>query len=185
MKSIKKRLDALRSLIQTPEFLEGRGLSNEVNIRIFCYDPKEEMTVRYFCQRLLQDRNLSCRLIHYNLYQVFLDICWDKRILDKIPDLEEKRGKNFLLNQLQRMVNNETFAKKTQYPDHQTGDVVMITGVGAAYPFIRVHALLDAIQPFLSDVPVVVMYPGTFDGRYIKLFNRLKPNAYYRAFNIV
>ena len=91
MKSIKKRLDALRSLIQTPEFLEGRGLSNEVNIRIFCYDPKEEMTVRYFCQRLLQDRNLSCRLIHYNLYQVFLDICRDKRILDKIPDLEEKR----------------------------------------------------------------------------------------------
>lgn len=185
MKSVKERLDALRSLIQTPEFLQGKGLSNEVNIRMFCYDPKEEMPVRYFTRKLLQDRNLSCRLIHRDLYQIFLSICRDKRILDKIPALEEKRGKKFLLTQLQRMANNEVFAKKIQYPDHQPGDVVLITGVGAVYPFIRIHSLLDAIQPFLSDVPVVVLYPGTFDGRYVKLFNRLKPNAYYRAFNIV
>ena len=46
MADIKERLDNLRIRIQEPEFLEGKGLSNEVNIRIFCYDAEDEMTVR-------------------------------------------------------------------------------------------------------------------------------------------
>ena len=43
MSNLMQRLDNLRRLIQEQEFLEGKGLSNEVNIRIFCYDPKEEI----------------------------------------------------------------------------------------------------------------------------------------------
>lgn len=35
MSNIEERLDKVRELIQEPEFLEGKGLSNEVNIRIF------------------------------------------------------------------------------------------------------------------------------------------------------
>lgn len=35
MSKLMERLDNLRTLIQTSEFLEGKGLSNEVNIRIF------------------------------------------------------------------------------------------------------------------------------------------------------
>jgi len=63
--------------------------------------------------------------------------------------------------------------------------VILITGVGEAFPFIRVHALLDAMQPYFSDVPIVVLYPGQFEnGRSLRLFNLLKPNSYYRAFNV-
>ena len=43
MSDIKERLDKVRALIQEPEFLESKGLSNEVNIRIFCYEPENEM----------------------------------------------------------------------------------------------------------------------------------------------
>ena len=43
MGGINERLDNLKQEIQKPEFLEGKGLSNEVNIRIFCYDPKDEI----------------------------------------------------------------------------------------------------------------------------------------------
>ena len=45
MSDLKERLDNLKMEIQKPEFLEGKGFSNEVNIRIFCYDPSEEMVV--------------------------------------------------------------------------------------------------------------------------------------------
>ena len=44
MSELKERLDNLRALMQEPEFLEGKGLSNEVNIRIFCYDPSDKMS---------------------------------------------------------------------------------------------------------------------------------------------
>ena len=64
--------------------------------------------------------------------------------------------------------------------------MILITGVGEAYPFIRVHAVLDAIQPDITDnIPIVVMYPGSFNGRELKLFNKLKPDGYYRAFNSI
>ena len=52
MSDIKERLDKVRALIQEPEFLEGKGLSNEVNIRIFCYEPENEMVVRHFVNQL-------------------------------------------------------------------------------------------------------------------------------------
>lgn len=183
--NLMERLDNLRTLIQTPEFLEGKGLSNEVNIRIFCYDPKDEMTIRHFTRKLVEDKSLSCHLIEYNLYEVFLSICDDKRITDKIEGLEEKKGTQFILSQFEKMINNTAYIEKMRYEPHQSGDVILITGVGAAYPFIRVHALLEAMQPHFSDVPILVMYPGVYDGRYVKLFNKLEPNPYYRAFNVI
>lgn len=183
MSNINERLDGLRALVQSEEFLEGKGLSNEVNIRIFCYDPKDEMAVRHFTERLVTDQSLACHVIEYNLYKVFLSICDDKRITARIPEQENKKGKQFILDQMTRMANNTAFINKMQYEPHEPGDVVLITGVGEAYPFIRVHALLDAMQPHFSDVPILVLYPGTFDGRSVKLFDRLPANPYYRAFN--
>ena len=89
MSEINERLDSLKQLIQSQEFLEGKGLSNEVNIRIFCYDPAKEMAVRHFTEKLVSDSNLACRLKEYNLYKVFLSICDDKRITPRIPQPEE------------------------------------------------------------------------------------------------
>ena len=60
MANISERLDILKSMIQDSDFLEGRGLSNEVNIRIFCYNPKDEMTVRHFVDQL-KNEQLRCR----------------------------------------------------------------------------------------------------------------------------
>ena len=185
MDSLKEKLANLRELIQQPDFLEGKGLSNEVNIRLFCYAPKDEMSVRYFTEKLLNDDTLRCRLIEYNLYKIFLSVCDEKRIANLIAGMEEKKGKNFLLEQLKRITDNKAFVKKMTETPHRFGDVILITGVGEAFPFIRVHALLDAMQPNFSDVPVLVMYPGSFDGRYVKLFDKLTPNPYYRAFSVI
>ena len=71
MSDIKERLDRVRDLIQESDFLEGKGLSNEVNIRIFCYDPEDEMTVRHFISQLATDQTLNCNLKLCNLYQTF------------------------------------------------------------------------------------------------------------------
>ena len=185
MSKLNERLDALRKLVQSQDFLNGTGLSNEVNIRIFCYHPKDEMAVRHFTEKLTEGVGTGCRIIEYNLYQVFLAICEDKRIADKIPDLENKKGHTFVLGHLARIANNLAFIEKMKAESHNVGDVILITGVGEAFPFIRIHALLDAMQSHFSDVPILVMYPGTFDGRYVRLFDKLTPNPYYRAFNVV
>ena len=184
MGDLKERLDLLRTEIQKDEFLDGKGLSNEVNIRIFCYDAADEMTVSHFLQQLRMDQTLRCHLIECDLYKTFLSICDDMDIAEAIPEMEEADGTEFLLEQLHSAIGEGEFIEKIQYEPHRRGDVLLITGVGNAFPFMRVHSLLEALQPHFSDIPILVMYPGEFDGHYLKLFGRLKPNDYYRAFNL-
>ncbi|MFI3199957.1 MAG: DUF1788 domain-containing protein [Eubacteriales bacterium] len=185
MNDIKERLDKVRELIKQEEFLQGKGLSNEVNIRIFCYDSKDEMTIKQFVTQITTDPNLNCRMIECDLYKIFLEACEDIDILEAISDMEETDGKDFLLEQLHSTVREDEFIAKIQYEPHQTGDVLLLTGIGEVFPFMRVHSLLEALQPHFSDIPILVMYPGEFTGYTLKLFNRLKPNDYYRAFNII
>ena len=185
MSEIKERLDKVRALIQESEFLEGKGLSNEVNIRIFCYEPENEMVVRHFVNQLETNQSLDCHLIVCNLYKIFLSICDDMDITDVIPDMEEVDGSAYLLEQLNSVIGNREFIDKIQYEPHKPGDVLMLTEVGEVFPFMRIHTLLEALQPYFSDVPILVMYPGEFDGHHVKLFNRLTPNDYYRAFNVI
>ncbi|WP_270844252.1 DUF1788 domain-containing protein [Faecalibacillus intestinalis] len=184
MSSITERLDELRKRIQEEDFLKGKGMSNEVNIRIFCYDPKNEMVVRYFVEQL-SSMDLKSNVQIVDLYETFLSICEDKRILNRIPQLEEKRGKEFLEKQFEKTCDAKTFAKKVIDSFDGNNDLLMITGVGKAFPFMRVHALLNALQEDFNEKPIVVLYPGAFDGHYVKLFNRLKSNEYYRAFNMI
>ena len=105
--------------------------------------------------------------------------------MDEIPDMEASDGSIFLLEQLHLAIGESEFIEKMQYSPHEQGDILLITGVGDVFPFMRVHALLEALQPHFSDIPVLVMYPGEFDGHYLKLFDKLKPNDYYRAFNLI
>ena len=185
MGNIKGRLDLLRTRMQSEDFLEGKGLSNEVNILMFCYEAEDEMTVRHFVEQITTDQNLRCNLKECNLYDIYISLCEDFDILEAIPEMEECDGSNYLLEQLHSAIGNDAFIEKMEYDCHQIGDVILVTGVGEVFPFMRVHKLLEAMQPVFSDIPIVVMYPGKFDGHSMQLFNRLKPNDYYRAFNVI
>lgn len=185
MIDIKQRLDLLKERIQTRDFLEGKGLSNEVNILMFCFAAEDEMVVRHFVEQLSFDQNLACNLKVYNLYDIYISLCEDLDILDAIPEMEGSDGSDYLLEQLHCAIGNNDFIQKMQYSDHKVGDVIMLSGIGEVFPFMRVHKLLEAMQPHFSNVPIVVMYPGTFDGHSMQLFNKLRPNDYYRAFNVI
>ena len=68
MSNINERLDGVRDLLKDPDFLEGNGLSNEVNIRICCYDPSDEMRLRHFVKQIMADQSIPCHLVENNLY---------------------------------------------------------------------------------------------------------------------
>lgn len=186
MCKLNDRLDKLRLLIQDQDFLEGKGLSNEVNIRIFCYDPSEEMRIKHFIGQITTDQILDTHIVEYNLYNIFIEICQDLDILDSIPEMEESEGSDFTLEQIHSAVGEDAFIQKMQeISADNSGDVMLITGVGEVFPFMRVHKMLEAMQPHFTNIPILVMYPGAFDGNNVKLFDKLKPNPYYRAFSVV
>lgn len=185
MDNIKEKLDKVRSFINSEEFINGKGLSNEVNIRIFCYNPECEQIVANFINKIITNQDLNCRLVECNLYKIFLQACVDIDILDAITDTENADGSKYLLEQLNSAIGMREIIDKIKYTPHFDNDVLLITGIGDAFPFMRVHSLLEALQPHFSDTPILVMYPGEFNGRTLTLFNRLKGDDYYRAFNII
>ena len=185
MSDIMNNLNKVSTRLSEEAFLTNKGLSNEVGIHVFCYDPKDELTVRAFFDNLMQQQDVPYRLIERDLYKIFIEICEGKRILKSIPSMEERKGKDHLAEQLQKVATPEAFVKKMQYEPHQKGDVLLITGIGKVYPFMRSHKILDNIQHIFADIPVLILYPGTFDGQDLGLIGKFLDGHYYRAFNLL
>ena len=185
MSNIAEQLNEVKNRFSDEVFLRNKGLSNEVGIHVFCYDPKYEMIVRSFFADLMKRDNHTFRLIECDLYKIFLQICEEKRILKTIPAMEKKKGSEGLLKQLQKAVSPEAFVQKMKYEPHQHGDILLITGVGKVYPFMRSHNILDNLQHVFSDIPVVMLYPGKFNGQELSLFDEFNDGNYYRAFNML
>lgn len=183
------RCKLLRQRLTEEDFLSNKGISNEVGFFTFCYDPSLELQARAFFSRITEESEagkLPCTVKAVNLYDVFIQILEEKRILKAVPKQELKTGTAKQLKQLQKIASPEVFAKKilelTQ--PHEYRDVIIVTGVGEVYPFCRAHDLLNNMQADFADVPVVIAYPGTFNGREFRLFSTLKSDNYYRAFDL-
>lgn len=184
MEGILERLSALEKNFTNEQFLTNKGLSNEVGIYIFAYEPKDEMAVQEFV-RMQKNRNSAYNIVEFDLYKTFISICEEKKIIKSIPSMQERKGSEYLKEQLKKVASPEVFAKKMVYEPHSYGDIVVITGVGEIYPFLRVHSFLESIQHMFEDVPVVVMYPGKYDGQTLVLFNKFFDANHYRSFALV
>lgn len=185
MENIMTSLNKISARLSEDAFLSNKGLSNEVGIHVFCYDPSDELTVRDYFDGLMKQPDAPYRLIECDLYKIFLEICEDKRILKSIPAMEERKGKDYLAEQIQKIATPEAFVEKMKYEPHEHGDVLLITGVGKVYPFMRSHKILDNIQHLFADIPVLMLYPGTFNGQDLILFGKFLDGHYYRAFNLL
>ena len=67
----------------------------------------------------------------------------------------------------------------------EENDLVLVSGVGNAYPLLRSHNLLNNLHSLMGDTPLVMFYPGIYTGQGLRLFGKLKETNYYRAFQLV
>ena len=185
MTDLNERLDDLKKDIQEPDFLSGKGLSNEVNINIFCYDPSDEMKIRYFIEKLKVDISLkNCKILAFNLFDLFIDVSNDRKLINKYLEKEKKANQTVLLKSITSVVGCEKIIQKMNLDNSQNtnNEVVLIYGVGQVNPFIKLHTILNEIQK-VTDLPIIAFYPGKYNGLTVSLFGEFKPSPYYRAFN--
>lgn len=197
----------LRQRLQDPEFLAGHGLGNEVPFFILPYAAALEDEVREQVEALVRDfaptpqdgapapqdppATDGTRVIQFDLWDVFLQICQERRILEKIPALEERRGTEGLLRRMEKIATPEAFLKVMSERYEALGgqmpgrDVVLISGVGKVYPLVRAHNILENAQPVFTEVPMVMLYPGVYDGQQLHLFGKISDGNYYRAFSLL
>lgn len=74
-----------------------------------------------------------------------------------------------------------------QYIQERTPEeaVIFLTGIGKCYPLLRSHKVLNNLHQAIDRVPVVMFYPGKYDGQELILFSKIKDDNYYRAFRLV
>lgn len=191
MKTIYQRLDEIIQRITKESFRENTGLGNEIGYYIFDYEPRYEMLVREHVRFLIQkinDGDYGFHIKEFDLYEIMLELLETKGYLEKNFKMEQVKGSEFVFNATKRALRlTEKDDLIIQYIRDRVvkGDVVFITGVGKVWPIIRSHTVLNNLHQVLDEVPVIMFFPGVYDGLELVLFEEIKDDNYYRAFKLV
>ncbi len=183
------RLNHILPKITSDTFLRGTGIGNEIGFYIFDYPPEDELRIREHIQFLLEHipkHKPGMRVTHVNLLDFVLDHLRGRKLLDKAIAMQKTKGDQFVQKQLATLLHPNkiapAFAEIAQPDQH---DLVLVSGVGSVYPMLRAHSLLNNLHAIMGQTPLVVFYPGRYDGQTLRLFGKLTTGNYYRAFTLV
>lgn len=188
--SLEERLNQILPRITSRDFLDSKGLGNEIGFWIFDYPPDREMDVRGFLSDTVvpalgkQSPAIRCAVV--DLLALVTELLEERKLLDKAIAMQQAKGNDGALAALRSVLKEDKLAQKiASQHDIPALDLLVLTGVGAVYPMLRTHTLLSALHPIMGDTPLLMFFPGRYDGHSLRLFNTLAEDHYYRAFRLV
>lgn len=188
--SLEERLNQILPRITSRDFLDSKGLGNEIGFWIFDYPPDREMDVRGFLSGTVvpalgkQSPAIRCAVV--DLLTLVTELLEERKLLDKAIAMQQTKGNDGALAALRSVLKEDKLAQKiASQHDIQALDLLVFTGVGAVYPLLRTHTLLSALHPIMGKTPLLMFFPGRYDGHSLRLFNTLAEDHYYRAFRLV
>lgn len=189
--TLDERLDIVEEMIKRPSFRENKGLGNEVGYYIFDYPAEKELIVRERINYIRKKNESSIekyKVVVFDLYDITISILKEKGYLEKCYDFERKYGFERIVKSVGNMLR--ITSSNSLIIQHIKGNtpenaIIFITGIGKCYPILRSHTLLNNLHQVIDDVPVVMFYPGNYDGQELVLFGEVKDDNYYRAFTLV
>ncbi|MEH2453101.1 DUF1788 domain-containing protein [Nostoc sp.] len=186
--TINQRLDALLPKLQDARLLSNRGIGNEIGFYIFDYDAEYEPLVQRYVDRLkpqLTNSPIQLILLEIDLYKTILDILSERGVLKKAFELEATKGNAALAKTIAPLVRPDQVIAYIQKKLRGDEQLVIMTGVGASWPLLRSHSILNNLHPVLDKIPLVMFFPGSYDGHELRLFDTFKDDNYYRAFPLI
>ena len=187
--SLTERLNQILPTITHSDFLNGKGLGNEIAFHIFDYAPEYELKVRSHIDDLIQQlakTSPDLKVIHINLFDLILDYLKERNYLDKVLQTQQQKGDIAVQKILTTLLQAEKLLplfKKTAMPEQH--NLVLVSGVGSVYPLLRTHSLLNNLHSVMGKTPLILFFPGNYDGQSLKLFGTLHDDNYYRAFKLI
>ena len=188
---LNERFIDLEDRMISVDALTRYGTANDLRFYIFDYAPADELMVRKETKKL-KERNPA--IVEFDLYEMMLQIIEDEGYMEDVLRMEKDYDKYLLLREVFQPLLSVEEAENTfldKFKDDVTDDgnsIVLITGVGKAFPVVRSHTILNNLQSIFRRNPVVMMYPGRYEIKEkmtMRLFERLDDDNYYRAFPLV
>ncbi len=186
-----EKLDKIWNRISEKKFLKNAGVGGEVRYYVFDYEPVDELVVREKIESLKKKNNPDAdgfQIVEFDLYKLIIGILKERGYIDKCIAFEESKGQEYLYNavaKLLRLTNDNNLIVTKIVSETPENSVVFLTGVGKAYPFLRSHNVLNNLHQVLDSVPVVMFYPGYWNGKTLSLFGTIDDGNYYRGFPLI
>ena len=143
-----------------------------------------EIHTEYLIKRLQSD---GVEILEVNLYFLCMDILKRENIFDKIT-AQEQSWSNKL--RLMRILSGPLNIDNVVIPEihkrlaETNSKILLLSGIGAAFPFIRSHTILNNLQTLVGNIPLIMLFPGTYNNQSLNLFDIIKDENYYRAHNL-
>lgn len=190
--SNKEILDHLVKVVSGERFLKMQGLGNEVPFFICPYDVRRTTDIEKIHKNLVnQLLNQGIKVLEINLYDQCIELMKADDDWDWYLEHEATMAKDKLLEEMQSILDVENnvipaISDKIASTEH---DVLILSGVGEIFPFIRSHVVLNNLQSKAKERPTLMFFPGSYThsletGASLDLFGKLHDDKYYRAFNI-
>lgn len=191
MISLEERLDTVEKMIRAESFRQNKGLGNEVGYYVFDYPAEKELAVRERIEYMKRKNSKGAdgfELAVYDLYDIIIDLLEKEGFLEQCFNFEKKKGMERIIKAVGNLlqINDENSLIVQYIQEHTPKDaVVFLVGIGKCYPILRSHKVLNNLHQAIDRVPVVLFYPGKYDGQELVLFSEIKDDNYYRAFRLV
>ena len=158
-----QRLNKIMGRITADDFLHGRGLGNEIPFYAFDYPPEQELAVREHIGFLLQQipkHRPDLRVGYINLFTLIVDTLKARNFYDKALDLQRNKGGAALIKALAAPLDaGKLAAALIDQVEPATKDLVLVSGVGSAYPLLRTHNLLNNLHAGHGQHPAGAVLP--------------------------
>lgn len=207
-----KDFEHVFEVMSQPSFLHMTGLGGEQAFYIYDYPASHELEVRERIEALAsrlrttryEDGSPAPSILRIGLFETVCDFLKDRNVLDRVLEHEghlhetvscdpmDDRFLRLLVSMVNATSNNlyDFLAERYEraFGDGEA-DIVFVTGIGAVYPYVRGHTLLNNLQGRVENSPLVLFFPGTYaqssaTGSSMSLYDRIDAENYYRARNI-
>lgn len=186
-------LEHLETVISSRRFIEKQGLNNEVPFFICPYRPEDDAEMNILRRQLVKRlEQKSVRILEINIYDLALELLEGRKLLGRILQAEASMPKAKIKETLQGVLDPErhlvpAISEKAKGAEF---DVLLLSGVGEVFPYIRSHNVLNNLQSAVKEQPTVMFFPGSYQhqlatGASLDLFGKLQDDKYYRAYNIL
>lgn len=187
MRGINDRLQELTDKLSSKDLFQSGGLGNEINFHVFDYDPEDEYLVREYVNNYLPLRkDLNIKV--FDIYDIIVEILESKGFIEKVFEYEKLKGTKYINNVIAKTLgissNSDLIMKKIK-SEIEPNQIILITGIGKCYGIVRGHTILNNLHSIVINNPLIMFYPGSYNGQSFKLFNCLDNDNYYRAFQFV
>lgn len=192
MPTIPEIFQRVLPVLSKPEFLDGSLARPGLPFYVCPFDASQQREADAMIGNLqsqLESRGVS--VLTVDVFRLMVERMKENDDLEFDLEDEKNNTRTEFLEHLQGIldIKEEIAPAISSRIADASPSVLFLTGIGAAFPVVRAHSLLQNLESVVK-IPLVLFFPGAYiqvpgSGATLSLFGELPGDGYYRAYNLL